>query len=185
MTLAPAMTLDEARVIFRRARVTAGLCTPEWSRIYDTAARVAQIGARDPLTGATAPIATLSRKCPYDDEELLFNAPLYLRASIVIAEAAFAEIARLKNELAGRHQAEAREREAKDFAAQCGMVCQRGDFARYLSERHALEATDKERVAARVRSVLAISSRAELNTDPAAAARWQKLRADFESWRKG
>lgn len=185
MTPAPAMTIDEAKAIFRRARVTAGLCAPEWSRIYDTAARLAQIGARDPLTGATAPIATLSRKCPFDDEELLFNAPLYLRASIVIAEAAFAEIARLKNELAGRHPAEARDREAKDYAAQCAMLCQRGDFARYLSERHALEATDRERVASRVRSILSIGSRADLNKDPAAAARWQQLRADFESWRKG
>ncbi|WP_454287130.1 hypothetical protein [Rhizobium arsenicireducens] len=185
MTPATAMPLEEAKAIFRRARVTARLCAPEWSRIYDTAARLAQIGARDPLTGATEAIATLSRKCPFDDEDLLFNAPLYLRASIMVAEAAFAEIERLRSELSGRHQAETRERETKDYAAQCAMLCQRGDFARYLSERHGLEATDKERVAARVRSVLSITSRAELNTDPAAAARWHQLRADFESWRKG
>ena len=185
MTLTPAMTIDEAKDIFRRARVTAGLCAPQWSRIFDTNIRRPQVGAADPLTGVVEPIATLSRKCPFDDEDLLFNAPVYLRASIMVAEAAFAEIERLRAELAGRHQAEAREREAKDFAAQCAMLCQRGDFARYLSERHGLEATDRERVASRVCSILSIGSRADLNTNPAAAARWQQLRTDFESWRKG
>lgn len=181
----PAMPLEEAKAIFRRAQVTAGLCTPEYARIYDTAARVAQIGARDPLTGVTQTIATLSRKCPFDDEDLLFNAPVYLRAAIQVAEAAFAEIRQLRAARDAELHKQAREDKAKDFAAQCAMLCERGDFARYLSERHGLEATDKERVAARVRSVLAIASRAELNTNPAAAARWQALRADFDAWRKG
>lgn len=178
----PAMTIDEAKAIFRRARVTAGLCTPEWSRIYDTAARLAQIGAADPLTGATEAIATLSRKCPFDDEDLLFNAPLYLRASIIVAEAAFAEIERLRSELETRQAAAGREKSS--VAQWCGRVCTSAAFKRWLFEIHQADVSDQKRIDTRVRSMLEIESRAKLDTDPAAAARWRKMMADFESWRK-
>lgn len=52
-------------------------------------------------------------------------------------------------------------------------------------EAHQLQdAGDAERIKTRVRSVLAISSMKELNEDPAAAARWQNLRGDFDAWRR-
>jgi hypothetical protein len=59
-----------------------------------------------------------------------------------------------------------------------------GDKVQYLIEKHDLtDAGDSLRVESRVRSILAVSSRRELNTDPNAAARWKSLRADYDAWR--
>lgn len=73
----------------------------------------------------------------------------------------------------------------KDFAAECAMQSGRQAFRMFLRERHALEATDDERVNARVRSILAIHSRSELNTDENARQRWFSLRAEFKNWQEG
>ena len=79
-------------------------------------------------------------------------------------------------------------REAKappDYAAECAMKCEAPVFKKFLEECHGLERplTD-ERVAVRVRSILDIKSRRELNEDPAAARRWRALVKDFDLWRK-
>ena len=177
------MTLDEARTIYKKAKITADLASPEWVRLYDTAVGRPQVGAR--YGDEVIDIATLARGVPHDDEELLFNAAEYLRAAIVVAEHAFdiireqrAEIKRLERQ----HHAEA---EAKNYAANCAILCAEPAFKKYLEERHGLERplTDTK-VETRVRSLLAISSRAELNTDPAAADRWLRLRDDYDAWRK-
>ncbi|WP_085032284.1 hypothetical protein [Ensifer aridi] len=41
-----------------------------------------------------------------------------------------------------------------------------------------------DRVATKVRSIVNIRSRADLNDDFAAAARWQELRTHFDAWRR-
>lgn len=73
----------------------------------------------------------------------------------------------------------------KDYAAECAMKCTEPAFKKYMQERHGLDRplTD-HRVVTKLRSILNIRSRAELNNDPAAAARWQNLRADFDAWRR-
>lgn len=77
------------------------------------------------------------------------------------------------------------ERERKDFAAEAAMKCAEPAFKAFLEARHGLERplTD-ERTAQKLRTVLAITSRRELNEDNAAAARWDALRRDFQAWRK-
>jgi len=180
-----AMSKAEAWDIYKRARVTAGLCAPEWVRIFDQKEKQAQIGVTDPLDGLTTPIASVARKVPYDDEDLLFHAPLYLRAAVTIAEGALAEIERLKHLLSVKSEEDTRRSQANDLSRQCAMLCRRADFARYLKDRHGLmDAADDLRVATRLRSILNIQSRAELNSDPDAAARWRSLLADFDAWRK-
>lgn len=185
MNASDELTKKEAWEIYKRARVTAGLCSPVWDRIFDQKAKRPQIGTTDPTTRTVEAIATIHRKIAFDDEDLLFNAPLYLRAAVFIAEGALAEIDRLKDQIEQMEKRAARRRQADDLARDCALACQRGDFARYLREKHGLEdIADAERVSSRVRSMLAISSRTELNTDPAAADRWRKLKSDFEAWRK-
>ena len=74
----------------------------------------------------------------------------------------------------------------RNYAAECAIKCGEPAFAKYLEERHGLaRPLTKDRVAARVRSVLAISSRAELNADAKAAARWRMLKSNFEDWKRG
>jgi len=65
------------------------------------------------------------------------------------------------------------------------MKCTDRLFVRYLMDRHGLtDAADDLRVATRLRSILNIQSRAELNSDPDATARWRLLIADYDGWRK-
>lgn len=179
------MNLDQARTIYRKAKDIAGLASSEWVRMLDTDAQRPQLAVRDGETGTVAIIATVSRHAPYDDEELLFNAPRFLRATIMVAEQAFAVI---------RHQRETIERlegkvkatvESKDFAANCAMLCSETAFKKFLEERHGLERplTD-DRVKTRVRSILAVASRSRLNTNDDAAKHWIALRTDYEAWRR-
>lgn len=77
------------------------------------------------------------------------------------------------------------DRKAKDFAAEAAMKCGHAAFRRYLVECHDLPAdADADRTAVRLRTLLRITSRGELNTDPAARARWKKLKEDFDTWLK-
>lgn len=72
----------------------------------------------------------------------------------------------------------------KNYAAECGMKCADRDFLDFLFTCHGVDISDKERVANRIRTMLRINTRADLNTDEAAAARWRQLVADFDTWRK-
>ena len=103
-----------------------------------------------------------------------------MRALLVIMEVAFAEIRRLKppEDLPQRGQTEQR----KDYAAECAMKCNDRMFRRFLVERHNVpDVADAERVAVSVRNILRIKSRAELNTDPAAAQRWVSFPTFWQS----
>ena len=57
-------------------------------------------------------------------------------------------------------------------------------FRRFLEERHNLDTSDLERIKTRVRSILAIQSMKELNTDENARKRWLSLRVEFDTWRR-
>ncbi|MBN9243953.1 MAG: hypothetical protein J0I98_14270 [Mesorhizobium sp.] len=71
----------------------------------------------------------------------------------------------------------------KNFAAECAMKCDEPSFRVFLEERHGLDRplTD-ERVAQKVRTLLGVTSRAELNDGGQAAERWKALRRDFDAW---
>ncbi|NEJ46580.1 hypothetical protein [Rhizobium leguminosarum] len=64
------------------------------------------------------------------------------------------------------------------------MKCGDRLFRRYLVECHNVpDVSDNERIAVSIRNILRVKSRGELNTDPAAQARWLDFRASFEAWR--
>ncbi len=172
------MNIDQAKTIYREARECVALVSLEWCTFYDVEAGRNDICVRDDLTGHAEPIASLLPECGFEDRRLMTKAPTYLRAAILLAEAAFTRIRVLEAELAGRKPPA-----PKDYAAECAMKCNDRLFRIYLSECHGVDATDSERINTRVRSILAIRSRAELNTDPAAKARWRDLKAAFDAWR--
>lgn len=73
----------------------------------------------------------------------------------------------------------------RNYAAEAAMKCGEGRFQTFLAERHGLEPPlDEKRTAQKLRSLLGIASRRNLNDDDAAAARWKKLRGDYEAWRR-
>lgn len=74
---------------------------------------------------------------------------------------------------------------AKNHAAEVTMKCENAGFRVFLEQKHGLvKPLTKDRAIQRVRSLLGISSRTELNNDGAAAGRWRSLRADYDAWRK-
>ena len=73
----------------------------------------------------------------------------------------------------------------KNFAAEAAIKCGEPAFKKFLIERHGLESpASDERTAQKLRSLLNIGSRAELNKDDAAAAAWKALRGDFDAWKR-
>ncbi len=76
-------------------------------------------------------------------------------------------------------------RSRANLAAETAMKCGEAGFRQFLVERHGLEPPPTaERAAQRLRSLLGITSRRQLNDDETAAAAWRRLRADFEAWRR-
>ncbi|MBP1852147.1 hypothetical protein [Rhizobium halophytocola] len=175
------MNLATARSLYLKARSSIATASPEYTRLFDHNAHRPQIGARDPLTRLVAPIATILRPCHVDDEEVLFNSRDYIEACILVAEQSFDEVRRLKREVEQLQAKRQREAGRKDYAAQCAMACDKPAFRQWLADVHGADISDRERIATRLRSILNIRSRGELNIDESAAARWKSLQADFEA----
>ncbi len=142
------------------------------------------------VTGPGEPeiICSLPVTCPADNRELI-RRHIEIPADLIgMLDAAARRDAERQREIERLRQAlEARGgKSAKDYAAECAMKCAEPAFMRFLIERHDLPhpATDKT-AATRVRSVLAITSRSQLNTDSAAAARWRGIVQEFENWSRG
>ncbi|MEP9389636.1 hypothetical protein [Mesorhizobium sp. KR9-304] len=71
----------------------------------------------------------------------------------------------------------------KNYAAEASIKCGEMKFQNFLAQQHGLEPplTD-ERTAQKLRSLLGVTSRKALNDDDQAAARWKKLRGEFNDW---
>ncbi|MBW9113126.1 hypothetical protein JNB88_05625 [Rhizobium cauense] len=134
-----------------------------------------------------APIVKLLDDCGYTDRDFLMHAHEDIAFLLAMLKRA-AEKLRSVIPPEDPRDVERRERQAAEsnFAAECAIKCQNDRaFRQFLIERHQLQdAGDTERVKTRVRSILAITSMAELNEDQNAAARWKALRSDFKAWLK-
>ncbi len=65
------------------------------------------------------------------------------------------------------------------------MACAQPAFKRFLMERHGLESpATNERVAQKLRSLLGVTSRRELNEGGRAEAGWKSLYGEFENWKR-
>jgi hypothetical protein len=75
--------------------------------------------------------------------------------------------------------------EKKDYSAEAAMRCNDPIFVAFLVAKHGLEQdADEHFIAAAQRKALKVGSRKILNTDPAAAARWRDMKADYEAWKQ-
>lgn len=62
------------------------------------------------------------------------------------------------------------------LAQKAGIACNEGAFHKFL------EVADKDAAANRLRRLCEISSRAELDTNPEAAARFEEIMTRYECW---
>lgn len=124
-------------------------------------------------------IATFHPGALPEEIDFLVSAPDMVTFLLCLVDRA---IAKARN---GRSHGQNKASTAKDFAAEAAMKGEDAAFKVFLEQKHGLERPlTAERVAQKLRSILGIQSRKELNQNGAAAQRWRDLRADFEAWRR-
>jgi thiamine kinase-like enzyme len=132
--------------------------------------------------GGDEVIAIVPTAANLDDRELVLRAPDDLRW---MTERYGKLAERLRAAEHALANLQPRQSEPKNYATECAMKCQEPAFRVFLEERHGLtKPLNDDRVATRVRSILNIGSRSDLNTDRAAAARWRDLVKSFDAWRR-
>ena len=170
---APALSPDARRLLAVRANLAA-IAPGQWTRVCDGDGEF--IESRGEM-GELLVLARFPPGATVDEIAFAVDAPDTVRFLLRLLDQAFREIRTLK--------APPPERRAKDFAAECAMKCAEPAFRAFLEEVHGLERPlTAERVAQKVRSILGVTSRAELNDGGQAAERWKALRGDFEAWRR-
>ncbi|KQZ81887.1 hypothetical protein ASD64_09020 [Mesorhizobium sp. Root157] len=168
---------DTARLAMIRARLAA-IAPGQWSRVHDGDGCFVE--ARGPM-GELSPVLRFNPGASDDEIMLVVDLPETLVFLLGLVDRA---IARLKPPVRQDVQrGEAQARDPKNFAAECGMKCQDPSFKVFLEERHGLERplTD-ERVAQKVRGLMGVTSRRELNDGGRASEAWRQLRGEFDAW---
>jgi len=170
------LSRDAARLRAVRENL-ASIAPARWQRVHD------ETGAFIETRGAMGELFVLARFDPLaavEEIDFACDAPDVVAFLLRLLDAAFAEVRRLKDV-----PTEPPRNTGKDYAAECAMKCAEPAFRAFLGECHGLERpwTDV-RVAQRVRGLLGVTSRAELNHGGDAVERWKSLRDAFAAWRR-
>lgn len=129
--------------------------------------------------GELTEVATFHADASTEEMQFVASAPEHVRFLLNLVDRAIAKAR------GGNPSASDPEPQRKDYAAEAAMKCAEPAFKKFLMERHGLESpASNERTAQKLRSLLGVMSRAELNHDAMAAARWKALRGDFDAWRR-
>ncbi len=175
-----AVLSESARLARIRDQVHA-IAPGQWSRVYDGSGCFVE--ARGWM-GELFAVARFDPGASDDEIALICEAPEHLRFLLGLVDRA---IERLRPPLETQQPAGASAvpAEAKNYAAECAMKCGEPAFRVFLEQRHGLERplTD-ERVAQKVRGLLGVVSRRDLNDSGQAAEAWRRLRADYDAWRR-
>jgi hypothetical protein len=178
---APPPKLTEAeKQLVEQAKDLAPLLPPAWTNFFNTETRCREIFVEGDTGPLARPLAILTDDAGYADIEFLTRGAQMLRALVAagrrlkwITEQQEAEIRSLKGEP---------DPAAKSFshARQCAVWCDKPEFQHWLRDMHGADIADEQRIATHVRNMLKIKSRAELDHDEEAAARWQSLLKSFK-----
>jgi hypothetical protein len=128
----------------------------------------------DPYT-----VLTLAKDCTHYDRELVCHAHADQGFLLEMLDQAFTVIRTL------RHALERRQPKPTNYAANCAMACKSAEFQLFMHVEHGVDnPSDFIRVENKVKSMLGIHSKKELDQDPDAAQRWLKLWRDGQDWNK-
>ncbi len=178
------MTRDEERELLANIRVTAEALPAEYSLGADAKEGLCLFGPATDGDGHETYVR-FEAGCPFLQQQAFLHLPRNLRFLLGLLDRASASVRTLRQRLERYEPPPTPEPKKKDYAAEVTMKCQTGAFRRFLIECHGLPDTaDLERTLTRIRTLLRIESRSELNTDPDAQARWKSLKQEFERWMK-
>ncbi|MFD1197391.1 hypothetical protein ACFQ3K_03485 [Brucella gallinifaecis] len=128
-------------------------------------------------------IATFHPGATPDEIEMVVGAPRMAAFMLKLVDRAIKAVRQSTPQRDASRQS--RQRKPRDFAAEAAMKCDDAVFRAFLEEQHGFERPlTSDRAAQRLRSILNITSRKELNESSAAAERWQDFRAAFEAWKR-
>lgn len=166
----------EARQLAMIRRRVAGLDGMQWLLSADGDGM--QMDAR----GGDGSLVTFLRFTAHaspDEVDLVSNALDDARFLLALVE-------RAMRALRPAQQAGRPDRRAKDHTTEAAMLCSDAAFKRFLMDRHGLESpASDERTAQKLRGVLGVTSRKEINESDVARERWLALRGDFQAWKRG
>jgi hypothetical protein len=171
--------MNEAARLDQIRRSLSAIAPAKWSLVADDEGCFVE--TRGPM-GELLPVMRFHPGASADEMQFATDAPAMVSFLLDLVDRAIRKLRQPADKSADEP---ARREAAKDFAAEAAMKCQDPAFRVFLEERHGLERPlTPERVAQKVRSLLGVVSRAELNTNDEAAKRWKALRGDFDAWKR-
>ncbi|WP_374828709.1 hypothetical protein [Paenochrobactrum pullorum] len=131
--------------------------------------------------GDVVEVARFHKGATPEEIEFFANAPYIAMFLLGLVDRAIASVKCGQSARANKPA----QHDPRNYAAEASMKCGEPAFKLYIHEKHGLEKplTD-DRVAVKLRSLLGVSSRKALNSDPQAAERWRSLRAGYTAWRR-
>lgn len=133
-------------------------------------------------TGDEALICTLHADALPDERDLICGAAENLAFLLGLIGRASDAVRNLKKQLEAQQAAAVR----KKYAAQAAILLSDRTFQRFLEIKGAGgPVRDKAQADTRLKSILAISSKKEIDNDPRAQTAFLHFRKDFEAWKRG
>jgi hypothetical protein len=124
-------------------------------------------------------VLTFGKECTASDRALISHAPDDLGFTLGLLDRAFAAIRQLRKAL------DRNTPKPKDYAAECAMKVRDPDFQLFMMQVHGVDnASDPIRIDNRIKSMLRITSKKELNDNQDAATAWRELVGASEAWNK-
>ena len=133
-------------------------------------------------TGDEALICTLHADALPDERDLICGAAENLAFFLGLLDRASSAVRDLRKQVGAQQAAAVR----KKYAAQAAILLSDRTFQRFLEIKGAGgPVRDKTQADTRLKSILAISSKKEIDNDPRAQAAFLHFRKDFEAWKRG
>lgn len=133
--------------------------------------------------GEVERIATIHKAARAEEIEVLCRALETLRFTLGMINRAKAKIREM---ISAGADAESRPQRETNYGFMAKSLCEKRLFWRFLEYREPLGRIESERAAdTRLKGLLAIQSKADLNRDEKARAAFLSLRADYYRWKKG
>lgn len=178
MTAVPSLERDKAAFV-RLADIAERLEGDRWSMIADGG--VVQVTSLR-ADGREVALCTFTAEAQADEIDLISGALDDLFCFVRLRARAKQEFRDLRRQL-GEGGSALRE---GDFAANAAMLCAERPFQRFLEERgEGGPVRDKEAADVRLKALLGITSKKQLNDEADAQARWVGLRDQYQLWMRG
>jgi hypothetical protein len=176
----PRRVRDAEKALCSLAGELVPLLPPEWTNFYNAEEKRREIWIEGDTGPMARPLAILTDDAGYADIEFLTRGAQMLHALVAAGRRQRWIITQLEAEIR-RLRGEPDPNQRKfSHAQQCAMWCGKQDFKQWLRDIHGADIADDNRIATHVRNMLRVTSRAELDTNEEAAARWQSLLKSFK-----